>query len=149
MGVTHFSAVISTFPVLKKAISDNITLTDQEAVDVGILEVTPSANGKSIIFPRAIEGKILFVANLASATNAQLAKENGKIIFINASFEVCYQRISHDSSRPIAHSKTKEQLLELYNLRLPFYVQNSDIQIDGDNSPEQICQEIKKILPIA
>lgn len=74
MGVTHFSAVISTFPVLKKAISDNITLTDQEAADVGILEVTPSANGKSIIFPKAIEGKILFVANLASATNAVTIK---------------------------------------------------------------------------
>lgn len=86
---------------------------------------------------------------LVSPTNAQLAKDNGKIILINASFEVCYSRISHDSTRPIAHSKTKEQLLELYNSRLPLYIQNSDIQIDGNNSPEQICQEIKKILPIA
>lgn len=74
MGVTHFSAVISTFPVLKKTISKDITLTDQEAADVGILEVTPSANSKSIIFPKAIEGKILFVTNLASATNAVTIK---------------------------------------------------------------------------
>lgn len=69
MGVTHFSAVLSTFPVCKKAVADDVYLTTQEAIDACIIEATPSVNSKSIIFPAAIEGKVIFVANLASATN--------------------------------------------------------------------------------
>ncbi|MDD3414884.1 MAG: hypothetical protein PHY47_12900 [Lachnospiraceae bacterium] len=69
MGVTHFSAVMSTFPVYKKAVAADVTLTDQEAIDACVIEANPSVNSKSIIFPRAIEGKVVFVSNLAAATN--------------------------------------------------------------------------------
>jgi ribosomal protein S5 len=68
MGITHFSSVLSTFPVYKKATSVDVTLSDQEAADACILEITPGAS-KSIIFPKAIEGKVVFVTNLASATH--------------------------------------------------------------------------------
>lgn len=67
MGVTHFSAVNSVFPVYKCAPADDVTLTSQEGADTGIIEATPTAS-KSIIFPAAIEGKMVIVHNKADAT---------------------------------------------------------------------------------
>lgn len=68
MGVSHFSAVSSTFSVMNiGALAADKTLTAQEAQDVGIITATPSAS-KSVIFPKAIEGKIVVVSNGASAT---------------------------------------------------------------------------------
>ena len=69
MGVSHFSSVLSVFPVYKKTTSVDVTLTPQEAADACILEITPGA-AKSIIFPAPIEGKVIFVSNLAAATHA-------------------------------------------------------------------------------
>jgi hypothetical protein len=74
MGVSHFSAVAPTFSVLALGtVAADKTLTTQEAQDVGILTATPSAN-KSVIFPKAIEGKVLIVSNEASATHTLTVK---------------------------------------------------------------------------
>lgn len=74
MGVSHFSAISSTFSVLDLgAISDDVALDTQQAQDVGILVVKPGAS-KSVIFPKAIEGKILVVVNAAAATHAVTVK---------------------------------------------------------------------------
>ena len=70
MGVSHFSAVSSTFSVLALgAVAADKTLTTQEAQDVGIVTITPGAS-IDLIFPKAIEGKLLIVKNDAAATHA-------------------------------------------------------------------------------
>lgn len=68
MGVSHFSAISSTKSVLSKVATGGITLTAQEAIDVGILIITATtANSDFVAFPTAIEGKVLIVANQDAA----------------------------------------------------------------------------------
>ena len=66
------------------------------------------------------------------------------VIFINVPFEVCYERISGDPNRPIAASKTKNELRELYNMRYNIYYKNSDYCIDAEGSPMEITKLIIK-----
>ena len=78
MGVSHFSAISSTFSVLEVgSITANKTLTKQEAQDVGILTLTVDA-ARDVVFPSAIEGKILIVKNNTGATHAVTVKVSGQ-----------------------------------------------------------------------
>jgi hypothetical protein len=59
---------------LSKDATNDVTLTAQEGIDVGILIASAVATaGKSIIFPTAIEGKLLVVSN-ADADGAVTVK---------------------------------------------------------------------------
>jgi hypothetical protein len=70
MGVSHFSVVSSTWSVLTKDASANVTLTAQEAADVGILVVSATDGDTDYVaFPAAIEGKVLIVYNADAATD--------------------------------------------------------------------------------
>ncbi|MCL2637117.1 MAG: shikimate kinase [Oscillospiraceae bacterium] len=82
---------------------------------------------------------------LTNPETAKYAKENAVVVFIDTDFEVCYERIKGDSSqiRPLAVSKTKEELLALYNLRLPHYREIADYTIKGENEWLSIMQELK------
>jgi hypothetical protein len=51
----------------------DITLTSQEAADVGIIDVTATA-AKAIILPAVIEGKVIIVKNSTAATHAVTVK---------------------------------------------------------------------------
>lgn len=76
--------------------------------------------------------------------NAITARKNGIVIFINVPFEVCYERISGDSNRPIVVSKTKNELRELFNMRYNIYLKNSDYCIDIEGSPMEAAKSIIK-----
>jgi len=78
--------------------------------------------------------------------NAQLAKKNGTIIFIDTDFEECYTRIKTDKNRPLASSQTKSDLLELYNFRTPIYIAHSDTIIKGNATPLKIAISIQDSL---
>lgn len=79
---------------------------------------------------------------LAATKNAMLSRQYGKIIFIDTSFPACYQRIINDKKRPLALNSTKHQLYELFKKRIPYYITHCDYQIDGNNTPDQITDEI-------
>ena len=66
------------------------------------------------------------------------------MVYIDAPFELCYDRIKDDPHRPIAVSSTREQLLERYEQRVPLYRENSDISVDGTGTPMMIAAEILK-----
>lgn len=69
-GVSHFSAITSTLSMLTKDATGGITLTAQEAIDVGILKVSATtANSDYVTFPTAITGKVLIVHNADAATD--------------------------------------------------------------------------------
>lgn len=76
--------------------------------------------------------------------NAENARKNGTVIFINVPFEVCYERISGDTNRPMIVSKTKEEVKELFDQRYEKYKNNSDYSIDGTGSPMETAKLIIK-----
>lgn len=83
---------------------------------------------------------------LVSISNATKAKHHGRIIFINTSFNICYNRISGDENRPLTKNKSKTELYDLYKKRIPYYITHCDYDVDGNNSPKDIISDIKKFL---
>ena len=75
--------------------------------------------------------------------NVDAMKAAGKVVLLDSSFDVCYERISGDRNRPIVMQKTKDELRELYNARMPIYSEVSDIIIKTEGkTPAQIVDEI-------
>lgn len=78
MGVSHFSAINSVKNTLNiPSTGADTTLTAQQAIDAGIVTITLTA-AKSLIFPTAIEGLILIVANLTADTHGVTVKVAGQ-----------------------------------------------------------------------
>ncbi len=79
-----------------------------------------------------------------SPENIRSLKENGKIIWLRASPEEIYNRISQDRSRPLlGDGFGVEDLREKLKLRLGLYEDSKDIEIDTDGkSVYQVCEEI-------
>lgn len=80
--------------------------------------------------------------------NGDTAKENGVVVLLDVPFETCYSRIKDDANRPIAVSRTKEQLEELYNKRYPKYKKNSTFSVECKEGPLFIAKNIQKKLDI-
>lgn len=78
--------------------------------------------------------------------NADIAKSLGSVVFINTPFDVCYNRIKGDINRPLAISKTEEQLKELYEKRQLLYMQNSHVAVQGIGTPANISKAIMKAI---
>ena len=78
--------------------------------------------------------------------NVRICKKKGFILFLNVPFETVYERIRRNNKRPIANSKTKEELEELYNARLISYREVADIEIIGEGSAEQTAEKIYEAL---
>lgn len=73
---------------------------------------------------------------------SKIKKSEGvKLVYLDVPFEVCFERISGDSKRPLV-KLGKEKLQDLYNERLPLYkcaeIQLSVGQIEQLESPEQL-----------
>lgn len=69
---------------------------------------------------------------LVNSENAAICREGGTVVFLDVPFDRCYERICGDSTRPNAASRTREQLLELYEARRTSYLQNSDITLQNE-----------------
>lgn len=82
---------------------------------------------------------------LINDSTAQFARESGLSVYINTSFEVCYERIKHDSNRPLVVNNTPQQLRELYNKRSEIYRRNSMAMVNGNAKDNVICDEIAKL----
>lgn len=78
--------------------------------------------------------------------NARIAAENGVVVYIDADFETCYERIAGDTNRPIVMNNTKEALKDIYDSRVPLYEKHSSIRADGDLSPEAAARQINAAL---
>jgi len=67
--------------------------------------------------------------------------EDAKLVYLDVPFEVCFERISGDSNRPLV-KLGKEKLQNMYNERLPLYkcaeIQLTVGQIEKLESPEQL-----------
>lgn len=85
---------------------------------------------------------------MISEKNAEIARSGGTVIFLDVPFEVCYERISGDSNRPLIVNNTKEQVENIYNSRYEIYKKHSSVAIDANNSPSAVADEIKKFIQI-
>ena len=78
--------------------------------------------------------------------NAEIASENGIVIYIDIPFEICYTLISWDTNRPLVMNNTKEQLEEIYNGRVPVYKSNSTVTVDGVGTADEIAERIAEAI---
>ncbi len=83
---------------------------------------------------------------LINDSTAEFARQSGLSVYINTSFENCYQRIKNDTNRPLVVKNTKEQLHELYNTRDVIYRRNSMCMVNGNTKDFIIRDEIIKLL---
>lgn len=74
--------------------------------------------------------------------NGIAAAEKGVVVYLDSDFEVCYDRIKDDKGRPIAASRTKEQLCDLFCERKPKYIENSSIVVPAYGTPEEVAERI-------
>ena len=81
---------------------------------------------------------------LTNPDAAAYAKENAVVIFIDTDFEVCYERIKGDKNRPLAASKTKEELLALYSSRIEHYRNVADYIIKGEEECISLMRKLKQ-----
>lgn len=72
--------------------------------------------------------------------NARLLAQHTKIIHVRRSFDACYASISRRKNRPIAGQKSREELLALYNARLPAYARYAAFTLDNDDTPERAVE---------
>lgn len=77
---------------------------------------------------------------------AKTARETGKVVFLDADFETCYDRIKDDKNRPLAYNNPKEKVKALFDSRRPVYLERSDIVIKADGTPYRIVEQIRKSL---
>ena len=78
--------------------------------------------------------------------NAEIASENGIVVYIESEFETCYGRISGDKNRPIVMNNTKEELNFIYDSRIPLYKENSTVTVSGNGTPKDIAEAIVGII---
>lgn len=83
---------------------------------------------------------------LLNDETAGFARASGISVYINTSFETCYQRIKGDKNRPLVMNNTYEQLSELYQKRAPIYRRNSTYMVNGNARDTLIADEIVKLL---
>ncbi|MBQ4166484.1 MAG: hypothetical protein IJD85_09195, partial [Oscillospiraceae bacterium] len=67
-------------------------------------------------------------------------------VYINTTFENCYERIKNDVNRPLVVKNTKEQLRELYDTRDAIYRRNSMCMVNGNTKDFIIRNEIFKLM---
>jgi len=77
-------------------------------------------------------------------TAAFVRGSGGVVIYIDTPFEVCYERIMNDTSRPLASGKSREELLTLYNSRAGHYKNIADYITKGEDLCSFITQELKR-----
>ena len=81
---------------------------------------------------------------IINPVTAETARNAGTVVFLDADFELCYNRIKGDTHRPLVMQNTKEQLNELFNKRREIYLKNSDFSVDSNLSETEILDMILK-----
>ena len=72
--------------------------------------------------------------------NVDALKENGKIVFLDADFDVICDRIGDNTNRPLFQDKEKARAL--YDERKSKYLACADIVIDGNMSARKTAMDI-------
>ena len=77
--------------------------------------------------------------------NAQLLSERAFVIHIHRSFEDCYKTIRQRTDRPIG-SKSREELLQLYETRFAAYEKYAHYTLTNDISIEEAVSRLRDVI---
>lgn len=80
-------------------------------------------------------GALTFRRNIDALSPADL------VVFLDAAFPVCYQRIRW-SDRPIVRSSTPEELHSLFEKRRTFYLEAASFTVDAGQTVEQVAEAV-------
>lgn len=76
--------------------------------------------------------------------NVEAIKKGGKVVFLDASFDVICDRVGNGATRPLF--KDKESAKRLYDERREKYLKASDLVVDGDRSARMTALEIAQMV---
>jgi shikimate kinase len=80
---------------------------------------------------------------LTFPANVQVLAESGVIIWLKVSPETVLCRLAGNQSRPLLAGDDKESAVrELYAFRQPLYEKAASVQIDGEQAPSMVAQDI-------
>ncbi|MBS4217165.1 shikimate kinase [Bacillus sp. FJAT-49711] len=74
--------------------------------------------------------------------NRQFLKESGRVVFLQCSPKVFLERLMEDESRPLIKNKSFEEISEMYEKRLPLYIESASITIDTSDLSIEDAAEI-------
>ncbi|MDE5973123.1 MAG: shikimate kinase [Eubacterium sp.] len=75
--------------------------------------------------------------------NAEVLRKSGKIVFLDASFDVICDRIGNSNNRPLF--RDREKAYELYEERKSKYLSAADYVVDGDMSARKTAMNIAEM----
>jgi len=75
--------------------------------------------------------------------NRQFLKESGRVVFLQCKPEVFLERLKEDQTRPLIKNKSVAEISNMYEKRLPLYLESTSITIDtSDFSIEEAAETI-------
>ena len=80
--------------------------------------------------------------------NGEIIKKSGIIICLVRDFDVIYQEIRSDTNRPLARDKSKEELKQMYDMRISKYQKYADYTVENNGSVEDCVKKIISIIDV-
>lgn len=80
--------------------------------------------------------------------NGEVLKKGGTIICLVRDFDVIYQEIKSDKRRPLAQTKTKAELRDMYEKRISKYQKYADYTVENNGSVEDCVKKIISIIDV-
>jgi len=78
--------------------------------------------------------------------NALLLARHTTIIHIHRSFDDCYSAVRQRSNRPISGSKSREELLSLYESRFAAYEKYAHYTLENNSSAEAAAERLSGVI---
>lgn len=70
---------------------------------------------------------------ILNENNRRILKESGHVIFLKCEPEIIASRLENDGTRPLIKEKTVAEIGEMYNARLPLYIECANLTVDTSN----------------
>ncbi len=84
---------------------------------------------------------------LMDPVNVETVRRNqGFIILLSVKIETVLDRIGNTSDRPLFHEKDREQIQNLYDLRIPVYHAAADAVVEADGNVAQVAAAVRDML---
>lgn len=78
--------------------------------------------------------------------NGEVLKKGGTIICLVRDFDKIYEDLLSDTNRPLARDRTREELKQMYDMRISKYQKYADYTIENNGSVEDCVKKIISII---
>ena len=80
--------------------------------------------------------------------NGEVLKKGGIIICLVRDFDRIYEDLLSDTNRPLARDKSKEELKQMYDMRISKYQKYADYTVENNGSVEDCVKKIISIIDV-